>query len=267
MQPAPVPRGRRRGAALAGLGLLLALFFLSLASPATAQPTAFADAPAGAAVAAPAPAAAAPTFTATANPNGCLLLFDLANAPALVGGSVTTEAGKPPSPLTAPGGVQVGGRLALQLASAACPQSWDELNKAGLTGAKIVPTAEPTLRLLPGKLSVKVSIGGQIGRVGRVCASLFAAVRERGVAGSRPGQCIEVEEGQGRLHAGRRERKKKRKRAQPPERFCAASFPPRLRPSARPEFAASRRPGWWRCGLARVRARPRRPIGRGGPPL
>jgi hypothetical protein len=92
----------------------------------------------------------------TANPAGCILTFDLANAPALVGGTITTEAGKPGAPLTSAGGVQVGGRLALQLATTACPKTWAELNETGLTGAKIVPTEAPTLRLLPAKLTAKV---------------------------------------------------------------------------------------------------------------
>jgi len=141
----PALAARRRGAARAWAAIALLAAGVTLAG---AQ-TSFADAP-PAGAAAPAPALVTP------NPKGCVLTFDLNNAPALVGGTVTTEAGKPGSPLVSAGGVQVAGRLALQLATVACPRTWDELNATGLTGAKIIPTDEPTLQLLPGKLTVKV---------------------------------------------------------------------------------------------------------------
>jgi hypothetical protein len=149
------PAARRATAAMTVATPLLLVVVALLAGGAAAQST-WGDAPATPAPgAAPATAPATPTMPA-ANPNGCIITFDLANAPALVGGSVTTEAGKPPVPLTTGGGVQVGGRLALQLATTACPKTWAELNETGLTGAKIVPTEESTLRLLPGKLTAKV---------------------------------------------------------------------------------------------------------------
>ena len=140
-------RRRLAGGARAwgAIGALLVLAATLASAQQQQAPTAFADAP-------PAPA----PVTMAANPSGCILTFDLANAPALVGGTITTEAGKPGSPLTTAGGVQVAGRLALQLATAACPRTWAELNATGLTGAKIVPTEEPTLRLLPAKLTAKV---------------------------------------------------------------------------------------------------------------